>query len=149
MLKNNLDLKSMAMEIPRARANVLTASLRRNPILYADSQLVPYGAFSTCRPGGPTQYDLNMSHPIDFSHKRRARIDYATRALRVTEAQYQNAVRIEINNLYVAFVDVLAGRGRRSLCSNEGQRGGARTGCLTRRSVCTKRTPLPGRMSTT
>jgi cobalt-zinc-cadmium efflux system outer membrane protein len=110
LIQNNLDLKSMFMEIPQARADVLTASLRANPILYADSQLVPYGAFSNRRPGGPTQYDLNISHPIDYSHKRRARTDYATRALKVTEAQYQNVVRIEINNLYTAFIEVLAAR---------------------------------------
>jgi cobalt-zinc-cadmium efflux system outer membrane protein len=110
LIRENLDLRSKFMEIPQARADILTASLRANPILYADSQLVPYGSFSNRRPGGPTQYDLNISHPIDYSHKRRARIDYATRALKVTEAQYQDAVRIEINNLYTAFLDVLAAR---------------------------------------
>jgi cobalt-zinc-cadmium efflux system outer membrane protein len=110
LIHENLDLRSKFMEIPQARADVLTASLRANPILYADSQLVPYGNFSNRRPGGPTQYDLNISHPLDYSHKRRARIDYASRALKVTEAQYQDAVRIEINNLYTAFLDVLAAR---------------------------------------
>ena len=110
LVKNNFDLRSKAMEIPQARADILTASLRANPILYADSQLIPYGSFSERRPGGPTQYDLNVSHPIDYSHKRRARMDYAARALGVTEAMYQDAVRIEINNLYTAFVDVLAAR---------------------------------------
>ena len=48
---------------PRLRADVLTASLRANPILYADSQLVPYGTNSVRKPDGPTQYDLNVSHP--------------------------------------------------------------------------------------
>jgi cobalt-zinc-cadmium efflux system outer membrane protein len=110
LIRENYDLRSKFMEIPQGRADILTASLRANPILYADSQLVPYGSFSNQRPGGPTQYDLNVSHPIDYSHKRRARIDYATRALKVMEAQYQDAVRIEINNLYTAFVDVLAAR---------------------------------------
>lgn len=110
LIRNNLDLKALSMEIPQARADILTASLRANPIVYADTQYIPYERFSTRRPGGPTQYDLNISHPIDYSHKRRARMDYAALALRVTEAQYQNAVRIEINNLYIAFVDVLAAR---------------------------------------
>ncbi len=54
------------------RADVLTASLRANPIFYADSQLVPYGSDSVRRPDGPTQYDVNISHPIDYSHKRLA-----------------------------------------------------------------------------
>jgi cobalt-zinc-cadmium efflux system outer membrane protein len=110
VVRNNLELRNRFMEIPQARADILTASLRANPILYADAQLVPYGSFNDRRPGGPTQYDLNISHPIDYSRKRLARIDYATRALKVTEALYQDAVRLEINNCYTAFVDVLAAR---------------------------------------
>lgn len=110
LLQENLDLRSKSLEIPQARADVLTASLRANPVFYADSQLIPYGRWSKQRPGGPVQYDVNISHPVDFSHKRRARTDYASRALRVTEAQYQDAVRIEINNLYTAYVDILSAR---------------------------------------
>ena len=34
----------------------------------------------------------------------------AERALNVLEAQFQNAVRLQINNLYTAYVDVLAAR---------------------------------------
>ena len=81
-----------------------------NPIFYADSQLVPYGTNSVRKPDGPTQYDLNVSHPLDYSHKRRARMAYASRALQVMEAQYQNEVRLAIANLYAAFVDVLTAR---------------------------------------
>ncbi len=106
----NLTLRALALELPQARADVLTASLRANPILYADSQLVPYGSFNRQRPGGPTQYDLNMSHPIDYSHKRQARTKYAEVALKVMEHQYQDAVRRGIGDLYLAYVDVLAAR---------------------------------------
>ncbi len=88
----------------------MTASLRANPIFYADSQLIPYGSFSTRRPSGPTQYDVNISHPIDFSHKRHARTIYAEVVLRVTENQYQDVVRLGLNNVYLAYVDVLAAR---------------------------------------
>lgn len=106
----NLDLKSRYFEIPQAQADVLTASLRANPLIYADSQLVPYGQYSSSRPGGPLQYDLNITYPLDVTHKRQARILVAVRARRVLEAQYQDAVRLEINNVYTAFVDVLAAR---------------------------------------
>ena len=37
-------------------------------------------------------------------------MDYAARALKVTEAQYQDAVRLQIQNLYMAFVEVLSAR---------------------------------------
>lgn len=106
----NLNLRALALELPQARADVLTAGLRANPILYADSQLVPYGSFNRARPGGPTQYDLNISHPLDYSHKRKARMDYAEVSLRVMEHQYRDAVRRGIGELYMAFVDVLAAR---------------------------------------
>jgi cobalt-zinc-cadmium efflux system outer membrane protein len=106
----NLDLRVQYLEIPQARADVLTASLRANPIFYADSQLIPYGSFSTRRPSGPTQYDVNISHPIDFSHKRQARTIYAEVVLRSMENQYQDAVRLGLNNVYMAYVDVLAAR---------------------------------------
>ncbi len=109
-IHQNLDLRAQFLEIPQASADVLTASLRANPIFYADSQLIPYGAFSTARPAGPTQYDINISHPIDFSHKRQARTVYAEANLRVTENMYQDAARLGLGNVYSAYVDVLAAR---------------------------------------
>src|SRR4051794_11830188 len=110
LICENLSLRSRSLEIPKAQADILTASLRANPIFFADAQQVPYGNFSHRRPGGPTQYDINITHPLDVNGKRRARTAAAGRAERVLEAQYQDAVRIEIDNLYTAFVDVLAAR---------------------------------------
>ena len=108
LVRCNLELKARAFEIPQARADVLTAGLRANPILYVDSQLIPYGAFSKARPGGQTQYDVNISHPIDLSGKRKARTNSAVAAEKVLEAQYQDAVRIEIDNLGNAFGEVVS-----------------------------------------
>ncbi len=110
LVKHNLDLLAKRYEIPQARADVLTASLRANPIFYADTQLVPYGSDSVRRPDGPTQYDINISHPIDYSHKRQWRMNYAARALQVIEAQYQNEARLAIGMVANAYVDVLAAR---------------------------------------
>lgn len=115
-------MKAIAYEIPQAQADILTASLRANPLLFADAQLVPYGNYSDRRPGGPVQYDVNVTLPLDLSHKREARMAAAGRAKQVLEAQYQDAVRLQISNLYTAFVDVLAAREtlRFSLASLEG-----------------------------
>jgi cobalt-zinc-cadmium efflux system outer membrane protein len=110
LIRENLDLKSKFYEIPQAKADILTASLRANPVFYADAQLVPYGQYTRERPGGQTQYDINVSYPIDHSRKRQARTASAVRAEKVTEAQYQDAVRQTIDNLYSAFVDVLQAR---------------------------------------
>ena len=109
-IKENLDLRSKFYEIPQAKADMLTASLRANPVFYADAQLVPYGQYTRSRPGGQTQYDVNISYPLDLSRKRQARTASAARATKVTEAQYQDAVRQTIDNLYSAYVDVLQAR---------------------------------------
>jgi cobalt-zinc-cadmium efflux system outer membrane protein len=110
LIADNLVLRSASVHIPKARADVLTASLRPNPILYADGQLVPYGQYSRKRPGGPTQYDLNVSHPLDLSRKRQARTAAAEAAATVLEAQFQDVVRTQVDNLYTAYVDVLSAR---------------------------------------
>ncbi len=110
LIAENIDLRAKALEIPQAQADILTASLRANPIFYADAQLVPYGNYSAKRPGGQTQYDVNISHPLDVSRKRLARMAVASQAKHVIEAQYQDAVRQQIDNLYTAYVDVLSAR---------------------------------------
>jgi cobalt-zinc-cadmium efflux system outer membrane protein len=110
LIHQNLELRTQFIEIPQADADILTASLRGNPLFYADVQDVPYGSFSPRRPGGQTQYDVSITQPLDLSGKRRARMAVAGRAKQVLEAQYQDAVRLQIDNLYTAFVDVLSAR---------------------------------------
>jgi cobalt-zinc-cadmium efflux system outer membrane protein len=110
MIRENLDLRAKFFEIPQAQADILQAGLRANPIFYADGQLVPYGKFSRSSAGGPTQYDVNVSYPLDVSRKRIARTLVASRAKRVLEAQYQDAVRMRIDDFYTAFVDTLLAR---------------------------------------
>lgn len=110
LVRENLYLRAVSFEIPQAEADILTASLRANPVFYADSQLIPYGSYSRTRPGGQTQYDVNISYPLDLSRKRQARIVSASRARQVLEQQYRDAVRTQIDNLYTVYVDVLAAR---------------------------------------
>ncbi len=104
------DLKGKFLEIPMARADVLQASLRSNPIFYADAQLFPYGQYNKLALGGPPQYDVNVSIPLDVSRKRRARTAVADRAKTVLEAAFQDAVRQKLNDLYTAYVQVLQDR---------------------------------------
>jgi cobalt-zinc-cadmium efflux system outer membrane protein len=110
MIRENLDLRSKSLEIPQAKADILNAGLRANPVFYADGQLVPYGRYTKVKPGGQTQYDVNVSYPLDLSHKRQARTLFAARAESVVEAQYQDAVRSAIDQLYTLYLNVLAAR---------------------------------------
>jgi cobalt-zinc-cadmium efflux system outer membrane protein len=59
--------------VPQADADIVTAGLRTNPLLYLVGQFIPYGFFTDATPGGPTQYDVNITYPVDVSHKRQSR----------------------------------------------------------------------------
>jgi cobalt-zinc-cadmium efflux system outer membrane protein len=113
-LDHSLDLRAKYHEIPMARADILQANLRSNPIFYQDGQLLQYRgtstAFSRSAPGGPSQFDSNITYPLDVSNKRRARTVVAARAEQVLEALYQDAVRQRIDDVYGAFVTALAAR---------------------------------------
>jgi cobalt-zinc-cadmium efflux system outer membrane protein len=112
MLQRSLDLRSKYFEIPMARADILQASLRSNPVFYQDGQLLQYhgSPFSRMAPGGPQQFDTNISYPLDISHKRQARTMVAARAERVLEALFQDAVRLRIDDVFGAYVTALAAR---------------------------------------
>jgi cobalt-zinc-cadmium efflux system outer membrane protein len=109
LVRENFDLRTRYREIPKAQADILSAGLRGNPLIFASADNVPYGSYSPQRPG-ENGYGIAIIQPVDVNHKRRVRILAAQRAKRVIEAQYQNALRLEIDNLYTAFVDVLATR---------------------------------------
>ncbi len=109
LVSQNYDLRTKFQEIPKADADILSAGLRLNPLLFASVDNVPYGSYSPQRPG-ETSYTATVIQPIDINRKRLDRIRVAQSAKRVLEAQYQNAVRLEIDNLYTAFVDILDAR---------------------------------------
>ncbi len=109
LVRENFDLRTKFQEIPKAQTDILSAGLRGNPLVFASADAVPYGSYSPQRPG-ENGYGVTVIQPFDVNHKRRVRILAAQRAKRVLDAQYQDAVRLEIDNLYTAFVDVLAAR---------------------------------------
>jgi cobalt-zinc-cadmium efflux system outer membrane protein len=105
-LERSRDLRAKFYEIPQARADTLQASLRANPVFYQDGQLLAYPGshFSRSVPGGPSQYDTNVTFLLDVTRQRQARTMVAARAEKVLEAQYQEAVRQRIDDIYDAYV---------------------------------------------
>ncbi len=105
-LERSRDLRAKFYEIPQAKADTLQASLRANPVFYQDGQLLAYPGyhFSRSVPGGPSQYDTNITFLLDVTHQRQARTAVAVRAEKVLEAQYQEAVRQRIDDIYDAYV---------------------------------------------
>jgi len=102
-------LRTKFQEIPKAQADVLSAGLRANPLVFASADGVPYGNYSQQRPGD-NSYSVVLIQPIDVNQKRKVRVVVAQQARKVLEAQYHDAVRLEIDNLYTTFVDALDAR---------------------------------------
>jgi cobalt-zinc-cadmium efflux system outer membrane protein len=109
LLAANPHLAVKFQDIPQARADILTAGLRNNPFLFVSASDVPYQSYSPQRPGS-TSYDLTVIQPIDVSGKHKNAILLARQAKDVMEAQFQDAVRTEIDKLYTAYADVLEAR---------------------------------------
>lgn len=109
LLAVNTELAAKYQDLPRARADVLTAGLRSNPFLFVSFSNIPYGHFSPQQPAS-TLYDLTVIQPFEINCKRGYRIQAAQEAKNVLEAQYQDAVRQQIGKLDFAFVDVLEAR---------------------------------------
>jgi cobalt-zinc-cadmium efflux system outer membrane protein len=109
LLAVNADLAAQFQDIPKARADILTAGLRNNPLLFVNVSNIPYGHFSPQRPAS-TNYDITVIQQVDINGKRGCRIRAAQEAKSVLEAQYQDAVRRKLDRLHDAFVDVLEAR---------------------------------------
>lgn len=109
LIRFNPDLGTKFQEIPKAQADLLSAGLRANPLVFGSADNAPYGNYSPQRPGN-NGYSVVLIQPIDVNGKRQARVHVAEQAKKVLEAQYQDAVRRSIDILYTAFVDVLDAR---------------------------------------
>ena len=109
LARANFGLRTKFQEIPKAQADILSAGLRANPLLFASADSVPYGSYSPRRPA-ENSYSVVVIQAVDVNQKRKVRVLVAEQAKKVLDAQYQDAVRMEIDNLYTAFVDVLDAR---------------------------------------
>jgi cobalt-zinc-cadmium efflux system outer membrane protein len=108
LVQENPDLRTRFQELSKAQADILTASLRNNPFLFGDVSNIPYGKTNPVL-GGVT-YGVTVIQSWDVNQKRKRRIRVAQSAKSVVECLYQDAVRTQIDNLYTAFLDVLAAR---------------------------------------
>jgi outer membrane protein, heavy metal efflux system len=95
--------------INQANADATTASLKPNPTLLADGQLLPLRRFTVDRQGGPPQQDVQVGYPIDWFvfGKRAAAMVFATLGVRVSEADYADLIRQRVTDTAVGFYDVL------------------------------------------
>ncbi len=121
LLSANSDLAAKYQDIPKARADVLTAGLRNDPVVFLSATAIPYGHFSVQRPGATT-YDVTIVQPLDVSGKHQANRRAAEKKIPILEARFQDEVRREIDRLYTFYVNVLEARAMmRAACAARGR----------------------------
>ena len=94
LVRDSYDLRVKSFEIPQARADVLTASLRANPMVFGTASSVPYAPYSPQRPG-EVNFSATVIYPFDVSHKRQA-APWLPQAGRAVIEANQDAVRIDL-----------------------------------------------------
>lgn len=109
LVSANPNLNAQFQDIPKARADVLTAGLRSDPVVFLTASPISYNRFSPQRPGA-TIYDVTFVQPLDLSGKHKTNKRVAQKYIAVLEAHYQDAVRLEIDRLFTVFVNVLEAR---------------------------------------
>ncbi len=109
-LAQNHSIKATRTLILQNQAQEITANLRPNPTLGADSQFVPFFSpqdFSGDNLDQTQQFDIGIGYLFERGHKRQRRLQAARDQTAVTRAQIGDAERTLAFNVGQQFVSVL------------------------------------------
>jgi cobalt-zinc-cadmium efflux system outer membrane protein len=109
-LAHNHSLQATRTLILQNQAQEITANLRPNPTLGADSQFVPFFSpqdFSGDNLNETQQFDIGIGYLFERGHKRQRRLQAARDQTSVTRAQVTDAERTLAFNVGQQFVSVL------------------------------------------
>src|SRR5712671_4031458 len=109
-LAHNHSLKASRTLILQNEAQEITANLRPNPTLGADTQFIPFFSpqyFSSDNLDNVQQFDIGLSYLFERGGKRHHRLQAARDATAVTRAQITDAERTLAFSVGQEFVSVL------------------------------------------
>jgi cobalt-zinc-cadmium efflux system outer membrane protein len=109
-LVHNHTLKATRTQIQQNQAQEITANLRPNPTLGADSQFLPFFSpqdFSGTNLNEVQQFDIGLSYLFERGRKRQHRLQAARDQTAVTRAQVADAERMLAFNVGQQFISVL------------------------------------------
>src|ERR1700690_1081449 len=109
-LAHNHSIKATRTLVLQNQAQEITANLRPNPTLSADSQFIPFFSpqdFSGDNLNETQQFDVGIGYLFERGHKRQHRLQAARDQTAVTRAQVSDAERSLAFNVGQQFVSVL------------------------------------------
>jgi cobalt-zinc-cadmium efflux system outer membrane protein len=108
--------------INQANADSLTASLRPNPSLFTDAQLLPLTRpFTPSQTGGPPQMDALLSYPIDWFlfGKRAANMAAAQLGVKASLADFNDLIRRRVTDTAIYYYDMLEAKALLTLAKQD------------------------------
>ena len=124
-LAHNHALQATRTLILQNQAQEITANLRPNPTLGADTQFIPFFSpqyFSGDNLNNVQQFDIGIGYLFERGHKRQRRLQAARDQTAVTRAQVTDAERTLAFNVGQQFVERLAGRIHIAVCVARSER---------------------------
>jgi cobalt-zinc-cadmium efflux system outer membrane protein len=121
-LLNDPQIRAGLEAVRQAQADWRTASLPPNPEVTVGVALLPLSRrFTVDEPGGPTEFDVGFSYPVDWFlfGKRAAAMASACLGIRVSEAEYADLVRQRVTEAALAFYDVLEAKALRGVARQD------------------------------
>jgi cobalt-zinc-cadmium efflux system outer membrane protein len=108
-VNNNFRVLAAAEMIRKAEGDLITSSLIPNPSLLSGCQLIPLQRADVLNQLGPPQWDILTSLPIDWLlfGKRVAAMQAARLEIEVNNADFANALRIQLAQTVDAFYEIL------------------------------------------
>jgi len=119
-VRHNLTLLAQKANLSIADTEMLTARLRPNPVASVSADHLDWlgTGFDEANSGGPPEVAVRVDLPIERAGKRERRMDLASAARAVAEAQFADAVRMLRADVTLACIDVLAARATRDLVAD-------------------------------
>jgi len=108
-IDKNLDVLAEKYSVPLAKARIITARLRPNPVLTIEGDhldLLGTG-YNKENGAGPAEYSIRTDFPFERGAKRQRRIDVAQAAVSTAQLQFLNTVRSVVLDVQSAFVQLL------------------------------------------
>jgi cobalt-zinc-cadmium efflux system outer membrane protein len=108
-LKSNLDILAAHYGIPISEADEITAGLWNNPAILFDTVFQPVQGtnWNQTNAGGPKQFDVIISYPLDLSGKRGKAEKSAHQAVSIAKATFEDALRLKVQDIRLAYIDVI------------------------------------------
>ncbi len=106
----DFQIRGAIESIRQAEADLVTAKLPPNPVVSTSATLMPLNRpFTVDRQGGPPQFDVGLSYPVDWFlfGKKAAEVAAAEKSINVARSNVNDIIRQRIAGAIASFYDVL------------------------------------------